>query len=116
MEILEKNIQDVGNNATRFVVLSKEDTDPSDNDKTSIIFSIYEDHPGSLYNILGIFQKYNINLTKIESRPSKQGLGKYLFFVDFYGHYKDNTIKKIIMDIDDNTYFFKVLGSYPEFK
>ena len=116
LEILEKNIQDVGNNATRFVVLSKEDTDPSDNDKTSIIFSIYEDHPGSLYNILGIFQKYNINLTKIESRPSKQGLGKYLFFVDFYGHYKDNTIKKIIMDIDDNTYFFKVLGSYPEFK
>ncbi len=116
LEILEKNIQDVDNNATRFVVLSKEDTDPDDNDKTSIIFSIYEDHPGSLYNILGIFQKYNINLTKIESRPSKQGLGKYLFFVDFYGHYKDNTIKKIIMDIDDNTYFFKVLGSYPEFK
>ena len=97
-------------------MLSKEDTEPTGNDKTSIIFSIYEDHPGSLYNILGIFQKYNINLTKIESRPSKQGLGKYLFFVDFYGHYKEDVIKKIIMDIDDNTYFFKVLGSYPEFK
>ena len=116
LEILESNIQDVDNNATRFVVLSKEETEPTGNDKTSIIFSIYEDRPGSLYNILGIFQKYHINLTKIESRPSKQGLGKYLFFVDFYGHYKEDVIKKIIMDIDDNTYFFKVLGSYPEFK
>ena len=116
LEILEDNIQDIDNNETRFIVLSKEDTDPTGNDKTSIIFSIYEDHPGSLYRILGIFEKYNINLTKIESRPSKQGLGKYLFFVDFYGHYKDEVIKKIIMDIEDNTYFFKVLGSYPEFK
>ena len=116
LEILEDNIQDMDNNETRFIVLSKEDTNPTGNDKTSIIFSIYEDHPGSLYKILGIFEKYNINLTKIESRPSKQGLGKYLFFVDFYGHYKDDVIKKIIMDVEDNTYFFKVLGSYPEFK
>lgn len=116
LEILEANIQDVDNNETRFIVLSKEDTNPTGNDKTSIIFSIYEDHPGSLYRILGIFDRYNINLTKIESRPSKQGLGKYLFFVDFYGHYKEEMIKKIIMDIEDNTYFFKVLGSYPEFK
>ena len=116
LDVLLKNIQDVDNNETRFVVLSKEDTHPTDNDKTSIIFSIYEDHPGSLYNILGIFNEYGINLTKIESRPSKQGLGKYLFFVDFYGHYKDDLIKKIIMEIDDKTYFLKVLGSYPEFK
>lgn len=116
LEILEPNIQDMDNNETRFIVLSNEDTNPTGNDKTSIIFSIYEDHPGSLYKILGIFEKYDINLTKIESRPSKQGLGKYLFFVDFYGHYKEEIIKKIIMDIDDNTYFFKVLGSYPEFK
>jgi prephenate dehydratase len=116
LEILKSNIQDIDNNETRFIVLSNEDTNPTGKDKTSIIFSIYEDHPGSLYKILGIFEKYNINLTKIESRPSKQGLGKYLFFVDFYGHYKEEIIKKIIMDIDDNTYFFKVLGSYPEFK
>ena len=116
LDILLKDIQDVDNNETRFIVLSKEETDPSGNDKTSIIFSIYEDHPGSLYKILGIFNEYGINLTKIESRPSKQGLGKYLFFVDFYGHYKEDIIKKIIMEIEDKTYFFKVLGSYPEFK
>lgn len=116
LEILKANIQDTDNNETRFVVLSKNDHEITKNDKTSIIFSIYEDRPGSLYHILGIFEKNNINLTKIESRPSKQGLGKYLFFVDFYGHRNDNTISKILKEIDENTYFLKVLGSYPEFK
>ena len=115
MEILKANIQDTDNNETRFVVVSNEDHEPTGNDKTSIIFSIYEDRPGELYNILGIFQKMNINLTKIESRPSKKGLGKYLFFVDFYGHKDDDVIKNIIDEIDENTYLLKVLGSFHEF-
>lgn len=115
LEILESNIQDVDNNETRFVVVSKESHEMTGKDKTSIIFSIYEDRPGSLYNILGIFQKDNINLTKIESRPSKQGLGKYLFFVDFEGHKDDEKISDILEEIEKETYFFKVLGSYPEF-
>lgn len=115
LEILESNIQDTDNNATRFVVLSNEDHKITGKDKTSIIFSIYEDRPGGLYNILGIFQKNNINLTKIESRPSRKGLGKYLFFVDFNGHKDDELIQSIISEIDENTYFLKVLGSYPEY-
>ena len=115
LEILEANIQDTDNNETRFVVVSKENHKPTGKDKTSIIFSIYEDRPGGLYNILGIFQKDNINLTKIESRPSKKGLGKYLFFVDFNGHIEDKIIQDIVDEIDENTYFLKVLGSYPEF-
>ena len=115
LEILESNIQDTDNNATRFVVLSKDDHKITGRDKTSIIFSIYEDRPGGLYNILGIFQKNNINLTKIESRPSRKGLGKYLFFVDFNGHKDDELIQSIISEIDENTYFLKVLGSYPEY-
>ena len=115
LEILKANIQDTDNNETKFVVLSKEDHEPTGNDKTSIIFSIYEDKPGGLYNILGIFQKNDINLTKIESRPSKKGLGKYLFFVDFEGHRNDAVIENIIKEIDKNTYFLKILGSYPEF-
>ncbi len=115
LEILESNIQDTDNNETRFVVVSNEHHRATGRDKTSIIFSIYEDRPGGLYNILGIFQKNNINLTKIESRPSKKGLGKYLFFVDFNGHMDGYTVKKIISEIDENTYFLKVLGSYPEF-
>lgn len=115
LEILESNIQDMDNNETRFVVLSKEYHEMTGKDKTSIIFSIYEDRPGGLYNILGIFQKNNINLTKIESRPSKEGLGKYLFFVDFNGHIDDVLVQDILNEIKENTYFFKVLGSYPEF-
>ena len=83
--------------------LSKKDHEVTGNDKTSIIFSIFEDHPGELYKILGIFNKDNVNLTKIESRPSKRGLGKYLFFVDFYGHRNDNTIKKILKELELNT-------------
>ncbi len=116
LEILESNIQDMDNNATRFVVISKQSNERTGNDKTSIIFSIYEDRPGSLYNVLGIFQKNNINLTKIESRPSKKGLGRYLFFVDFNGHQNDEVIQDILNEIKENTYFLKVLGSYPEFK
>ena len=116
LEIIERNIQDKDNNETRFVVLSKNDHEKTGRDKTSIIFSIYEDRPGMLYKILGIFEKDNVNLTKIESRPSKKGLGKYLFFIDFYGHRSDEKIKRILNEIDDNTYFLKVLGSYPEFR
>lgn len=115
LEIIKPNIQDLDNNETRFVVLSKKDHEPTNNDKTSIIFSIYEDKPGMLYKILGVFEKNHINLTKIESRPSKKGLGKYLFFVDFYGHRNDGNIKEILSEIDNLTYFLKVLGSYPEF-
>ena len=116
LEILKANIQDTDNNETRFVVVSNDDHEPTGDDKTSIIFSIYEDRPGGLYNVLGFFQKNNINLTKIESRPSKKGLGKYLFFVDFIGHIQDDVVQNILNDISDNTYFLKVLGSYPNFK
>lgn len=115
LEILESNIQDVDNNATRFVVVSKEDHELTGDDKTSIIFSIYEDKPGGLYNILGIFEKNNINLTKIESRPSKKGLGKYLFFVDFNGHKDEELIQNILKEVHEQTYYFKVLGSYPQY-
>lgn len=116
LEILQSNIQDVDNNETRFVVVSKKDHEMTGKDKTSIIFSIYEDKPGGLYKILGIFEKNNINLTKIESRPSKKGLGKYLFFVDFNGHKDDELIQDILEEVDEHTYFLKILGSYPEFK
>ena len=103
------------NNATRFVVVSKNDHEITGRDKTSIIFSIYEDKPGQLYRILGIFEKNNINLTKIESRPSKKGLGKYLFFVDFNGHKDEDVIQNILNEIQKQTYYLKILGSYPEF-
>ena len=97
-------------------MLSKNSHEATGRDKTSIIFSIYEDRPGGLYRILGIFEKNNVNLTKIESRPSKKGLGKYLFFVDFEGHIDDGMVQNILSEIGENTYFLKVLGSYPHFR
>ena len=113
LKIIESDIQDFSNNKTRFVILSKESCELTGSDKTSLAFSIFEDFPGQLHEILGIFAKNNINLTKIESRPSKEDLGKYIFFIDFLGHKDDEIIKKILKEIKDKTPFTKILGSYP---
>ena len=113
LNVIAKDIQETLNNQTRFVVLSKESTISTGNDKTSIVFSLFDNNPGSLYNILGIFAKNNINLSKVESRPSKEGLGNYLFFIDFEGHKDDNNINLILKELKSKTSFFKVLGSYP---
>ena len=116
LDIIRTNIQDRNNNETRFIVVSKQQSKPTGNDKTSIIFSIIEDQPGSLYEVLKIFVDNNINLTKIESRPSKEALGKYIFFVDFYGHRQESHVKNVLNQINDKSVLFKVLGSYPEFQ
>lgn len=113
LKIAASDIQDYKNNVTRFVVLGKTDHDPTDNDKTSVVFSMVEDKPGGLYHILEIFAKNDINLTKIESRPSKEKLGKYIFFIDFEGHRNDESIRRILDIIGANVEFLKVLGSYP---
>lgn len=115
MDILISGIQDVSNNETRFVVVSKNDHEPTGKDKTSIVFSLYEDNPGDLYKILEVFYKSHVNLTKIESRPSKEGLGNYIFFLDFYGHRKDDNIDKILTEIEKTTATLKIFGSYPVF-
>lgn len=110
---IDKNIQDIKNNQTRFIILSKNPSNITGHDKTSILFSLSDDNHGRLYEILGVFAKNSINLTKIESRPSKEGLGKYIFFVDLEG-YKDNEkIKDILNTLRKKTSFMKILGSYP---
>jgi len=113
LDIIQTDIQDFENNHTRFIVLGNNESQPTDNDKTSIVFSLYEDRPGGLYEILGYFAAENINLTKIESRPSKKGLGKYIFFIDFEGHRQDKVVRNILDTIKKNTPFLKLLGSYP---
>ena len=113
LKVIDRNIQDINNNKTRFVVLSKNNNEITGNDKTSILFSLFDDNPGGLHDILGVFAKDNINLTKIESRPSKEGLGKYIFFVDFEGHQDDKKLKNVLNIIKTKTSFTKVLGSYP---
>ena len=113
LEILDHNIQDYDNNVTRFIILSRKDQEvPTGNDKTSIVISLDGDKPGGLYEILGEFVKENINLTKIESRPSKKGMGKYLFFIDFQGHRTEEHIAKTLKSVKEKVSMFKILGSY----
>jgi len=113
LKTVDKNIQDIKNNQTRFIVLSKNPSKITWNDKTSVLFFLHDDNPGGLYEILGVFARVNINLTKIESRPSKERLGKYVFFVDFEGHQDDEKIKNILNILKEKTSFIKILGSYP---
>lgn len=114
LKAIDKNIQDIKNNQTRFIVLSKDQTEISGNDKTSILFSLFDDNPGGLHDILGVFAEYDINLTKIESRPSKEGLGKYIFFVDFEGHRDETNISNILNTVEKKVSYMKILGSYPK--
>lgn len=114
LKVIEKDITDYHDNSTRFIVLSKSDSNVTGNDKTSIVFSIIADKPGGLFSILGEFSDRDINLTKIESRPSKKALGDYFFFVDMLGHRKDKRISEAISDIVNKVAFIKILGSYPK--
>jgi prephenate dehydratase len=101
-------------NKTRFIVLAKKDSAPTGKDKTSVVFSIEKDRPGGLHDILEVFAVKNINLTKIESRPSKKALGDYFFFADLMGHRREKIIAKALFEIKEKTSFFKMLGSYPK--
>ncbi|MCA6084876.1 prephenate dehydratase [Candidatus Endomicrobiellum agilis] len=109
--ILKKGIQDSRENFTRFFVLGKISTKPSGKDKTSLVFTV-KDKVGALYNILGIFNKNNVNLAKIESRPTKKRAWEYMFFVDFKGHVEDANIAKTIESLERSCILVKSLGSY----
>ncbi|MBI4399444.1 prephenate dehydratase [Candidatus Micrarchaeota archaeon] len=112
LQILKSNIQDNANNTTRFIVLSHNDSKPTGNDKTSIVFSL-KDKPGTLYNALSVFKDAGINLTKIESRPSKQKSWEYVFYVDFLGNRNEKKHAKALEELAKNSIFIKILGSYP---
>jgi prephenate dehydratase len=113
MEILDIGIEDRKNNFTRFYILSRDpaDTKPSGSDGTSIIFSVKHE-PGSLVNILSEFARREINLTKIESRPTKETPWEYNFFTDFEGHVLDSKVRDVLKAIEPKTAFVKILGSY----
>ncbi|MGI6189686.1 MAG: prephenate dehydratase [Clostridiales bacterium] len=114
LNIIRENIQGNYQNSTRFVVLSKEQREPTGCDKTSIVFSV-DDKPGSLYHALKIFADSRINLTKIESRPMRTNLGEYLFVVDLEGHIRDGIVERALNRLAEQSKYFSVLGSYPRF-
>ena len=113
VEIIGQNIQDNPNNVTRFVVLAGEDHPPTGRDKTSICFSFDQDSPGVLYQALGEFASRNINLAKIESRPTKESLGQYIFLIDCDGHRQDSLVKEALEAVAEKVSMLKILGSYP---
>jgi chorismate mutase/prephenate dehydratase len=113
MKILDREIEDNPRNTTRFFVLSRGDAPPSGDDKTSIVF-LLKHKPGTLYQALGEFAKRRINLTKIESRPTRQKPWEYNFYLDFEGHRSDSAVHQTLIQLEDISLFLKVLGSYPK--
>lgn len=121
--VLAEDIQDQAGNTTRFVVLAREDHEPTGDDKTSICFDFDEDRgtlvgdtPGLLYNVIGEFAQRNISMTKIESRPAKREMGRYIFLIDLIGHRRDAAMTEAIEAVRRRTSHMKVFGSYPRYR
>ncbi|MCM8784284.1 MAG: prephenate dehydratase [Candidatus Omnitrophica bacterium] len=112
LKILASSIEDSPHNVTRFLVIGKSLTRPTGKDKTSVMFSI-KDRVGALHAMLFPFKKHNINLTKIESRPSKRKPWDYYFFIDLEGHIEDRKVKNALVELEKICTYLKVLGSYP---
>jgi chorismate mutase/prephenate dehydratase len=115
MKVVANNIESNKQNYTRFLILSGKDSEPTGNDKTSVIFTA-EHTPGALYKAIGIFAVSDINLTKIESRPISGKPWEYNFFLDFEGHREDRIIKEALEILKHNALFLKIIGSYPKAK
>jgi prephenate dehydratase len=112
-EILFSAIEDHASNKTRFVLIGREDREPSGRDKTSLACFIMQDQPGALLQILQEFAYRYLNLTKIQSRPTKERLGDYMFFIDVEGHRADDNLAGAIKCLQCKVAEVKVLGSYP---
>lgn len=113
LDVLVEDIQDVPENTTRFLVVSKEEASRTGFDKTSAVFAFRADKPGNLYSALREFAERDINLTKLESRPAKRSLGDYIFFIDMEGHQNDPHVVEALKSVEQMSAFFRLLGSYP---
>jgi chorismate mutase/prephenate dehydratase len=111
--ILCDHIEDNPSNRTRFLVLGYNEPEPTGKDKTSLMFSLHN-KPGQLAHALNAFEKYDVNLTMIESRPTKTAAWQYLFYIDVQGHTRDAPVTKAVNLLKEHSLFVRVLGSYPE--
>jgi len=110
--ILRTRIEDNPFNSTRFLVIGRRPAPPTGRDKTSILFSM-RNEPGVLYSILKPFAERRLNLTKIESRPTKRRPWEYVNFVDFEGHRETEDVRAVLSEVHERCQFLKILGSYP---
>ena len=114
LDVLAADVEDHPDNATRFVLVARDGIPaPTGHDKTSIVCFQHTDQPGSLHSILGQFSARNLNLTKLESRPTKGGLGQYCFVIDLEGHVDDEVVADCLRDLHAALPSLKFLGSYP---
>jgi prephenate dehydratase len=116
LSVIAPEIEDHPDNTTRFVLVTPPDKgipSPSGHDKTSVVCFQSADRPGSLHGILGQFSARDLNLVKLESRPTKKGLGDYCFIIDFEGHVADEVVADCLRDLHASLRALKFLGSYP---
>jgi chorismate mutase/prephenate dehydratase len=113
LHLLANRIEDEPGNTTRFLVIAKEDSPASGRDKTSLMLSC-RNEAGGLHRLLSPLAEHRISMTRIESRPSKRGIWDYVFFIDILGHRDEEAVRKALAILEEETLFFKVLGSYPE--
>jgi prephenate dehydratase len=113
LEVLAEGIETNPNNYTRFFVISRHKAPKGKDNKTSLVFAA-KNEPGSLFLVLGSFARRNINLTKLESRPSRDKPWEYVFYADFEGHRDDPACKEVLIELKETTSFLKILGSYPK--
>ena len=113
LDIIETNIEDEPNNTTRFIIIGQQLSTPTGNDKTSLVVST-GNQPGALHRILEPFAKFGIGMVNIESRPSRQGLWDYLFYIDIEGHSDDDVVAEALNTVKERVKMFKLLGSYPK--
>lgn len=112
LRVLESDVQDISGNTTRFLVMGHDQNKPSGDDKTSLLFAV-QHKAGTLYGALESFKKFGLNLTKIESRPSRSKRWEYFFFVDVEGHAEDKKLQKALTDLSGHCQLITILGSYP---
>lgn len=113
LDIIADKIEDQPDNSTRFLIIGTEQVEPSGDDKTSILVAM-RNQPGALHNLLEPFHRNNIDLTRVETRPSRTGVWTYVFFVDFNGHQNDPVVRETLDEVSARVADLKVLGAYPK--
>ena len=112
LEIKQRNIEDEPDNTTRFLIIGRQAALPSGNDLTSLLISVHN-KPGTLYQMLQHIARHGVSMTRIESRPSRQGVWEYVFYIDVEGHQEDAPVAAALADLEKGAFAVKVLGSYP---